>query len=321
MGKKLSIEPKSYMDAFSQMIVDAVEKTKNAVVKINVFKTVKGKLRPAGSGSGFIFSSDGFVFTNSHVVHGAEKIMVSLLNENEIEGIILGEDPDTDLAILKINTEGYSVAKLGDASQLQIGQFVIAIGNPYGYQHTVTTGVVSALGRTLQTQSGKLVDNVIQSDAALNPGNSGGPMITTDGEVIGVNTAMIQGAQGLSFSVDINTAKEIARQLIQHGKVFKAYLGVMLQEVVVNPKVKHHFNLSNKRGLFVTKIEPDSPASRSQLEEGDIIINFNGHAVNSTHELFKELSKKEILTLVDISVIRRTEILNFSVAPLERLRD
>jgi S1-C subfamily serine protease len=305
------------MDAFSQMIIDAVERTKNAVVKINVFKTIKGKLRPVGAGSGFIFSSDGLVFTNSHVVHGAEKIMVSLLNENEIEGIILGEDPDTDLAILKINTEGYSVARLGDASHLQIGQFVIAIGNPYGYQHTVTTGVVSALGRTLQTQSGKLVDNVIQSDAALNPGNSGGPMITTDGDVIGVNTAMIQGAQGLSFSVDINTAKEIAQQLIQHGKVFKAYLGIMLQEININPKIKHHFNLSNKRGLFVTRIEPESPASRSQLQEGDIIINFNGHPVNSTHELFKELSKKEILTIVDISVIRRTEVLNFTVAPLE----
>jgi S1-C subfamily serine protease len=305
------------MDAYSQMIIDAVEKTKNAVVKINVFKTIKGQLRPVGSGSGFIFSSDGMVFTNSHVVHGAEKIMVSLLNENEIEGIVIGEDPDTDLAILKIYTEGYSVAKLGDASQLQIGQLVIAIGNPYGYQHTVTTGVVSALGRTLQTQSGKLVDNVIQSDAALNPGNSGGPMITTDSAVIGVNTAMIQGAQGLSFSVDINTAKEIAQQLIQHGKVFKAYLGIMLQEVNINPKVKHHFNLSNKRGLFVTKIEADSPASRSQLQEGDIIINFNGHQVNSTHELFKELSKKEILTIVDISVIRRAELLHFTVAPLE----
>jgi S1-C subfamily serine protease len=305
------------MDAYSQMIIDAVEKTKNAVVKINVFKTIKGQLRPVGSGSGFIFSSDGMVFTNSHVVHGAEKIMVSLLNENEIEGIVIGEDPDTDLAILKIYTEGYSVAKLGDASQLQIGQLVIAIGNPYGYQHTVTTGVVSALGRTLQTQSGKLVDNVIQSDAALNPGNSGGPMITTDSAVIGVNTAMIQGAQGLSFSVDINTAKEIAQQLIQHGKVFKAYLGIMLQEVNINPKVKHHFNLSNKRGLFVTKIEADSPASRSQLQEGDIIINFNGHQVNSTHELFKELSKKEILTIVDISVIRRAELLRFTVAPLE----
>ena len=305
------------MDSFSQMIIDAVEKTKNAVVKITVFKTVKGRLAPVGSGSGFIFSSDGMVFPNSHVVHGAEKIMVSLLNENEIEGVIIGEDPDTDLAILKIYSEGYSVAKLGDASELQIGQLVIAIGNPYGYQHTVTTGVVSALGRTLQTQSGKLVDNVIQSDAALNPGNSGGPMITTDGVVIGVNTAMIQGAQGLSFSVDINTAKEIAQQLIQHGKVFKAYLGIMLQEVAINPKVRQHYNLSNKKGLFVTKIESDSPASRSQLQEGDIIINFNRHRVNSTHDLFKELARKEIIDIIDISVIRMTELLHFTVAPLE----
>ena len=220
------------MDPFSKLIIDAVDKTKNAVVKIDVFRKAKdGKLRPAGSGSGFIFSSDGMVFTNCHVVDGADKIVASLLNENEIEGFLIGKDPDTDLAILKIYTEGYSVAKLGNAEDLKIGQFVIAIGNPYGYQHTVTTGVVSATGRTLRTQSGRLVDNVIQSDAALNPGNSGGPMINTDGEVIGVNTAIIQGAQGLSFSVDINTAKEIARQLIQSGKIFKAYIGVMLQEV------------------------------------------------------------------------------------------
>jgi S1-C subfamily serine protease len=304
------------MDAFSQMIIDAVEKTKNAVVKIDVFKKQKdGKLRPAGSGSGFIFSSDGFVFTNSHVVEGADKIMVSLLNENEIEGFLIGKDPDSDLAILKIYTEGYSVAKLGDAQQLQIGQFVIAIGNPMGYQHTVTTGVVSALGRTLRTQSGRLVDNVIQSDAALNPGNSGGPMITTDGEVIGVNTAIIQGAQGLSFSVDINTAKEIAQQLISNGKVFKAYLGLMLQEVPMNPKIKQHYNLTNKKALFITKIEENSPASRSQLQEGDMIIQFNGKTINSTHELFRELSRKEILTMIDVAVIRRTELLKFSIAP------
>lgn len=303
------------MDAFSTMIIDAVDKTKNAVVKIDVFKTVQGKLRPAGSGSGFIFSSDGLIFTNCHVVDGAEKIMVGLLNENEIEATLIGKDPDTDIAILKIYSEGYSVAKLGDASQLQIGQFVVAIGNPYGYQHTVTTGVVSALGRTLQTQSGRLVDNVIQSDAALNPGNSGGPMITTDGEVIGVNTAVIQGAQGLSFSVDINTAKEIARQLIKDGKVFKAYIGVMLQEIPLNPKIRSHYNLHTKRGLFVTKIQPDSPASRSQLQEGDIIISFNGKSVNSTHELFRELTNKNILTMVDISVIRHTELLNISITP------
>lgn len=307
------------MDAFSQMIIDAVEKTKNSVVKINVFRKDKaGKPRPAGAGSGFIFSSDGLVFTNSHVVDNADKIMVSLLNENEIEGFLIGRDPDTDLAILKIYTEGYSVAKLGDAGELKIGQFVIAIGNPYGYQHTVTTGVVSALGRTLRTQSGRLVDNVIQSDAPLNPGNSGGPMITTDGEVIGVNTAIIQGAQGLSFSVDINTAKEIARQIIANGKVFKAYLGILLQEVPVNPKVKQHFNLSNQSGLFITKIEESSPASRSQLAEGDIIISFNGKVVNSSHELFKELSRKEILTMTDISVIRHAEVLNFTVVPASR---
>ena len=306
------------MDSFSTMIIEAVEKTKNAVVKIDVYKTVKGQLRPAGSGSGFIFSSDGLIFTNCHVVEGAEKIMVGLLNENEIEASLIGKDPDTDIAILKIYSEGYSVAKLGDASHLQIGQLVIAIGNPFGYQHTVTTGVVSALGRTLQTQSGRLVDNVIQTDAALNPGNSGGPMITTDGEVIGVNTAIIQGAQGLSFSVDINTAKEIARQLIRDGKVFKAYMGLMLQEININGKIRSHYNLPNKHGLFVTHIEPESPASRSQLQEGDIIISFNGKQVNSTHELFKELTSKDILRMVDISVIRHTELLNFSIAPLEK---
>jgi S1-C subfamily serine protease len=304
------------MDSFSQMIIQAVEKAKNAVVKIDVYKKAKdSKLKRAGSGSGFIFSSDGLIFTNSHVVNGADKMMVSLLNENEIEAVLIGQDPDTDLAILKVTSDGYSVAKLGDASQLQIGQFVIAIGNPLGYQHTVTAGVVSALGRTLQTQSGRLVDHVIQSDAALNPGNSGGPMINTDGEVVGVNTAMISGAQDMSFSVDINTAKEIARQLIQDGKVFKAHLGIMIQEVPVNNKVKIHYNLPNKTGLFVTKIEDGSPASRSQLQEGDIVVNFNNKVVNNSHELFKELSKKEIVDLINITVVRHAELLHFTVAP------
>jgi len=304
------------MDPFSQVIIDAVEKTKNAVVRIDVFKSDKdNKLRPAGSGSGFIFSSDGLIFTNSHVVDGAEKIMVSLLNENEIEATLIGKDPDTDLAILKIYTDGYSVARLGDASTLQIGQFVIAIGNPYGYQHTVTAGVVSALGRTLRTQSGRLVDNVIQSDAALNPGNSGGPMINTDGEVIGVNTAIIQGAQGLSFSVDINTAKAIASQLITDGKVFKAYLGLMLQEVEISPRIRQHHALHVKKGLFVTRIEPNSPASRSQLLEGDIIVSFNDKPTGTTHDLFRELSRKDILDTINISVIRHTELIHFTIFP------
>jgi S1-C subfamily serine protease len=306
------------MDPYSQMIIDAVAQVKNAVVKIDVYKTIQGRLRPAGSGSGFIFSSDGLIFTNSHVVTGAEKVMVSLLNENEIEATLIGKDPDTDLAILKIYSEGYSVSKLGNAETLQIGQLVIAIGNPLGYQHTVTTGVVSALGRTLRSQNGMLVDNVIQTDAALNPGNSGGPMITTDGEVVGVNTAIIQGAQGLSFSVDINTAKEVASQLINNGKIFKAYLGFQLQEVNLNPKVKRHYHLPNEKGLFVVHVEENSPASRSQVQAGDIIISFNTKPVQSLHQLFKELTRKNVLGIVDISVIRHSELLNVSIFPAEK---
>lgn len=307
-----------HVDIFSQLIVDAVNKAKNAVVKIDIFKTVNKKLRHAGSGSGFVFSSDGLIFTNSHVVNGAEKIMVSLINENEIEGFLVGQDPDSDLAILKIYADGYTPAQLGDASQLQIGQFVVAIGNPYGYQHTVTTGVVSALGRTLRTQSGQLVDNVIQTDAPLNPGNSGGPMITLDGKVVGVNTAMITGAQGLSFSVNIETAKEIAAQLIQDGKVFKAYLGLSLQEVPVNPRILRHYHLRNQKGLFIATIEPGSPASRSQLLEGDIIVAFNNNIVNSTQELFKALTQRDILHMTDVTVIRNTELLTLTVTPVEK---
>ena len=307
------------MDNFSQMIISAVDLTKNAVVKIDVYvKSKEGRLRPGGSGSGFLFSSDGLIFTNCHVVDRADRIMVTLLNENEIEATLIGKDPDTDLAILKIYSDGYSVAKLGDADSLQIGQFVIAIGNPYGYQHTVTTGVVSALGRTLRTQNGQLVDNVIQTDAALNPGNSGGPMINMDGEVIGVNTAIINGAQGLSFSVGINTAKDVASQLIKDGKVFKAYLGFMLQEVEINAKVAKHYQLPNKKGLFVVRVEPHSPASRSQVKDGDIIVSFNGSPVNSTHDLFRQLMNREILDVVDISVVRHNELLNVTIVPAEK---
>ncbi len=306
------------MDAFSQTIVDAVAQVKNAVVKIDVYKTTQGKLTRAGSGSGFIFSSDGLIFTNSHVVHGAERIMVSLLNENEIEATLIGQDPDTDLAVLKIYSQGYSVSRLGDADQLQIGQFVIAIGNPLGFQHTVTAGVVSALGRTLRSQNGMLVDHVIQSDAALNPGNSGGPLINTHGEVVGVNTAIIQGAHGLSFSVNINTAKEIGSQLVKTGKVFKAYLGFQLQEVNLHPKVKRHYHLPNEKALFVIGIEKNSPASRSAIKEGDMIVTFHNKPMNSLSELFKELTRKEILSMIDVQVIRHTELLDVTLFPVQK---
>ncbi|MCU0354610.1 MAG: trypsin-like peptidase domain-containing protein, partial [Cytophagales bacterium] len=231
------------------------------------------------------------------------------------EAFLVGEDPDTDVAVIKTYANGYSTARLGDSENLQIGQLVIAIGNPYGYQHTVTTGVVSALGRTLRTTSGRLVDNVIQSDAALNPGNSGGPMVNAAGEVVGVNTAVIRGAQGLSFAVGINTAKDIAGHLIKDGKVRKAYLGIMLQEITVNPRIVNFYGLKQNRGLMVVSIEKNSPAVRSQLREGDIIIGFEGSPVRTTNELFKFLDKDRIEKWSKLEVLRNTLKLDVGIYP------
>jgi S1-C subfamily serine protease len=303
------------MDAFSNIVINSVNRIKNAVVKIDILKKQNNKLTPAGSGSGFIFSSDGFIFTNSHVVKGATKIVVTLLDGTAEEAYLVGDDPDTDIAVIKIYASGYSIARLGDSENLQIGQLVIAIGNPYGYQHTVTTGVVSALGRTLQTSSGRLVDNVIQSDAALNPGNSGGPMVDAEGEVIGVNTAIIRGAQGLSFAVGINTAKDIAGFLIKDGKVTKAYLGVMMQELTINPRIVNFYGLKQNKGLFVVSIEKGSPASYSSLREGDIIIGFEENSISSSNDLFKLLTRDKIEKKSTLTVLRNTQKLQVDISP------
>ncbi|MDO1448627.1 trypsin-like peptidase domain-containing protein [Rhodocytophaga aerolata] len=303
------------MDEFSNIVIHAVNKIKNAVVKIDILKNKQSKLSPAGSGSGFIFSSDGFIFTNSHVVRGADKILVTLLDGTEAEAFLLGDDPDTDIAVIKIYASGYSTARLGNSEELNIGQLVIAIGNPYGYQHTVTTGVVSALGRTLRTTSGRLVDNVIQSDAALNPGNSGGPMVNAEGEVVGVNTAIIRGAQGLSFAVGINTAKDIAGFLIKDGKVTKAYLGVVMQEITINPRIVNFYGLKHNKGLFVVSIEKGSPAGNSLLREGDIIIGFETSMVSSSNELFKLLTQDKIDKQSTLTVLRNTQKLDINIHP------
>jgi S1-C subfamily serine protease len=223
------------MDAYSETIIEAVEKVKTAVVKIELYKKEKDKELLAGTGSGFLFSSDGYLFTNSHVVHNAQTIRVKLHDGSSSQAELIGEDPDTDLAILKISEADFKPAKLGDAEGLKIGQLVIAIGNPLGFQHTVTAGVVSALGRTLEGQTGRMMDSMIQTDAALNPGNSGGPLINAEGEVVGVNTATIRGAQGLCFAISINTAKDVANQLIRFGKVKRAYLGVVMQQIDLVP--------------------------------------------------------------------------------------
>lgn len=306
------------MDIISELITKTVDRVKDAIVKIDVFRKGRNGQKPAGSGSGFIFSTDGMAFTNSHVVNKADKIQVTLLNGEQADAELVGEDPDNDLAVIKTFTMDHSTARLGTSHDLKIGQYVMALGNPLGYQHSVTTGVISGLGRTLRSQSGKLIDNVIQSDVMLNPGNSGGPLVNMEAEVIGINTAMIRGGQGLSLSIAVDTAKEIASQLMRTGKVFKAYLGIMLQEVEIPIKFLRHFVLKGKKGLFVSKIEGESPASRSQLLEGDIIVGFNGKRVENIHELFKALGNKEILRMVDLEVIRNDQKLLLPITPISR---
>jgi S1-C subfamily serine protease len=306
------------MDAFSTIIINAIEQAKNAVVRIDIFGVQGSRKVPLGSGSGFVFSSDGFIFTNAHVIAKARTIRVTLLDGTEMDATITGTDPDSDIAILKVYDNGYSVARLGDSQDLRIGQFLIAIGNPLGYQHSVSTGVLSGVGRTLRTSTGQVIENVLQTDAPLNPGNSGGPLINTDGEVVGINTAIIGGAQGLSFAIDINLAKEIALQLIQHGKVTKAWLGIMIQEIEIHPRLRNFHHLANTKGLLVSGITDHSPAKTAQLKEGDIIIDFDGQMIYSSAGLFKLLKADRIGKVMKIRVIRRGEILEMEIVPGEK---
>ena len=307
------------MDVFSEIIVTAVEKAKNAVVKIDKFSLIRGNERPTGSGSGFVFSSDGLILTNAHVIENSDRLNVSLLDGNEFSGEIVGSDKDTDIAIIKIFGDGYTPVKLGVSGDLKIGQLVIVIGNPLGYQHSVSVGVLSGVGRTMRTPGGQLIDDILQSDAAMNPGNSGGPMINTNGEAIGINTAIIPSAQGLSFSIGIDSAKEIARYLISDGKVIKAFLGLMTNEIEIHPRIKNFYKLSSKRGLLITGLENSSPASRANLLEGDIIIEFDGGTITQSVDLTKHLlGNKLISKSTNIKILRQTKMFDMNIIPVER---
>jgi S1-C subfamily serine protease len=317
----LSDHPKSKevdMDSYSEIIINAVGKAKNAVVKIDLWSKRQNKSEPSGSGSGFIFSSDGYLFTNDHVVQAGNELVVSLLEGNEFKGEIIGRDSDTDLAIVKIYGSGYSTVRLGSSIELQIGQLVIAIGNPLGFQHSVSAGILSGMGRTMRSTNGKLIDNILQSDVALNPGNSGGPMIDTEGKVVGINTAMIRGAQGLSFAIAIDMAKEIADQLIKFGRVSRAYLGLMLQEIKLSQRVRNFHRLSVDNGLLIIGIEKTSPAERAKLMEGDIIIGFDGIALCSSIELNKRLGRDKIFSPSTLRILRRGKIMEVDIFPVER---
>ena len=305
------------MDPFSSIIIQAVEAAKTSLVKIDRLKKEGKRTVPNGAGSGFFFSSDGYFFTNSHVIHKADQINITLYDGTQAEAQLIGEDEDTDLAVLKTSASLFHPAKLGDATDLLIGQLVIALGNPYGFHHTVTHGVISALQRTLRTESGRQIDNVIQTDAPLNPGNSGGPLINTDGEVIGVNTASIMGAQGLCFAISINTAKHIAYQLIRFGKVRRAWLGISTQQVDLLPKLATYHHLKNRKALFVIKVESNSPAAKAGVNDGDFIIAFNDVPLESSDELFKMLTEDKIGMFQHLTVIRNTEKVDLRITPVE----
>ncbi len=306
------------MDSYSQIVISAVEAAKDSVVKIDVRKKDKQqKLAMAGSGSGFLFSTDGFVFTNSHVVHGAEDIRLTFADGTDYPATLVGEDPDSDLALLQTPATGHPAARLGDSAALQIGQLVIAIGNPYGFQHTVTSGVVSALGRTLRTETGRLIDNIVQTDAALNPGNSGGPLIDADGQVVGVNTATIRGAQGLCFAISINTATAILPALLREGRVRRGYLGLSTQQVDLHPRVVSFHQLPTRQALFVVGVEAGSPAEAAGLREGDFVIAFADQPVASSDDLFRLLTQEKIGAFQFLTVLRNQQKVELRITPVD----
>ena len=315
------------LDSYSQAVVKVVEKVSPAVVKIDVTHHIprrfRGRRNPdqpenvTGSGSGLIFTPDGFILTNSHVVHKAASIKVILADGRELSADLIGDDPFTDLAVLRVNAQGLPSATLGDSGSIRIGQLVIALGNPFGFQATVTAGVVSALGRSLRAGGGRLIDNVIQTDAALNPGNSGGPLVNSHGEVVGINTAMIPWAQGICFSIPMNTAKTIASRLIRDGRISRAYLGIGGQVVdIAKPALRTH-RLTGNRGVMVASLEQQGPAAGVGIKEGDVIVEFNGQRVESIDDLHRLLSSDVIGKKADLTILSAEKKLSMQVTPLE----
>ena len=301
------------LDEYSRTIVSAVDRVAPSVV--NIESRANGSR--GGSGSGFIIAPDGFILTNSHVVHGAREIVVNLSDGRESRAHLVGDDPDTDLAVIRIDAAHLSHVRLADSETLRVGQIAIAIGNPLGFQASVTAGVISALGRSMHAQSGRLIDNIIQTDAALNPGNSGGPLANSAGEVIGVNTAMIRPAQGICFAIASNTAKLIAGWLIKEGRIRRGYIGVAGQTAPLHRRVARFYRLASESGAMVVSVEKGSPAEQSRVRPDDVIVAFNDEPIASVHDLHKKLVGDRIGTPCKLTILRGTEQLTIYVTPAE----
>jgi S1-C subfamily serine protease len=323
----------SLLDAYSTAVAGAVERVSPSVVNIEVHQAVSadaGRARSGepqnkerrGGGSGFVFTPDGLILTNSHVVHDAVRIAVTMADGRRMTATLIGDDPASDLAVIRLerpqfDEPGLTAAALGDSQRLRVGQIVIAIGAPYGFQSTVTAGVVSALGRSLRSYSGRLIDDVIQTDAALNPGNSGGPLVDSAGQVIGVNTATILPAQGICFAIGINTAKFVASRLLRDGRLRRSYIGVSAQTVPVHRRVVRFYDLPKEMGAMVQSVEDASPAKRAGLREGDVIVALEGQPVAGVDDLHRLLTDLRVGVSCSLTVIRWTEKLDIRVVPEE----
>jgi len=317
----------SLLDAYSHAVTGAVERVSPSVVNIEVHqsagRTRSGEPRERhGGGSGFIFTPDGLILTNSHVVHDARRIEVTLADGRRMPARAIGDDPASDLAVIRVdeprvNEPGLAAAALGDSQRLRVGQIVIAIGAPYGFQSTVTAGVVSALGRSLRSYSGRLIDDVIQTDASLNPGNSGGPLVDSLGHVVGVNTATILPAQGICFAIGINTAKFVASRLLRDGRIRRSFIGVSAQTVPVHRRVVRFYDLPKETGVVVLGVEENSPARRAGLREGDVIVALEGRPVAGVDDLHRVLTDVRVGVSCSLTVLRHTEKLELKILPEE----
>ncbi len=306
------------LDAYSRAVVGAAERVGPSVVHIEAsYAQSKRGRQSRGSGSGFVFTSSGYILTNSHVVHGADRLDVTLADGSEHRADRIGDDPDTDLAVIRVHAADLVPATLGDSKKVRMGQLALAIGHPYGFQSSVTAGVVSALGRSLRAGSGRLIDDVLQTDAALNPGNSGGPLVDSRGNVIGVNTAMILPAQGICFAIAINTAKFVAGRLIRDGRVRRGRIGIAVQTVPLPAGVAGRKGPEQRGGVLVVGVDPGGPADRAGLEQSDLILGLDGHSISGIDDLHRLLTEERVGVKVPIRILRRPEILTFQIVPAE----